>query len=166
LAGPLALHGRKPASTAIDSYKTGDAVQAAIRTGCHMTNIVALLLIAVADPCGGSTTPEVERCLAADLARADAELNRYYTTAMARLAKDRQTATVSQLRASERAWVAYRDAECDAVYEQWKDGTIRGAMALGCRLRVTKARTNTIWRNWLTYADSTPPLLPRPGDGD
>lgn len=130
-----------------------------------MANIVAVLLMAVADPCGGSTTAEVERCLAADLARADAELNRYYAAAVARLAKDRQTVAIARLRASERAWVTYRDAECDAIYERWKDGTIRGAMALGCRMRVTRARTMTIWRNWLTYADSTPPLLPRPVDG-
>ena len=131
-----------------------------------MTNIVALLLITVADPCGGSTTLKVEQCLSADLARTDAELNRYYSAAMARLTKDRQTAAITQLRASERAWVSYRDAECGAVYEQWKDGTIRVALALGCRIRATKARTNTIWRNWLTYADSTPPLLPRPLHGD
>ena len=128
-------------------------------------NISAVLLIAVADPCGGSTTPDVERCLAADLARADAELNRYYAAATARLVNDRQTAAITQLRASERAWVAYRDAECDAIYKRWSDGTIRGAMALGCRTRVTRARTLAIWRNWLTYPDSTPPLLPRPVDG-
>jgi hypothetical protein len=24
-------------------------------------------------------------------------------------------------------------------------------------------RTRTIWQNWLTYADSTPPALPEPG---
>ncbi|WP_267395131.1 MULTISPECIES: lysozyme inhibitor LprI family protein [unclassified Sphingomonas] len=132
-----------------------------------MTDIVALLLlIAVAGPCGGTTTPEVERCLAADLARADAELNRYYTAAVARLAKDQQTVGITHLRASERAWIVYRDAECNAVYEWWKGGTIRGAMALGCQMRITRARTMTIWRNWLTYADSTPPLLPQPLDGD
>jgi uncharacterized protein YecT (DUF1311 family) len=130
-----------------------------------MTNIVALLLIAVADPCGGTTTPEVERRLAADLARADAELNRYYTAAMTRLAKGQQSVGITQLRASEQAWVAYRDAECNAVWEAWKEGTIRGAMALSCQMRVTNARTMTIWRNWLTYADSTPPLLPQPLDG-
>lgn len=130
-----------------------------------MINIVAVLLMAAAGPCAGSTTPEVERCLAADLARADAELNRYYAAAAARLAKDRQNGAIAQLRASEGAWIAYRDAECNAIYEWWKDGTIRGAMALSCRMRVTKARTLTIWRNWLTYPDGTPPLLPRPIEG-
>lgn len=131
-----------------------------------MTIIALTLLLAAADPCPGSTTREVERCLADDLARADAELNRYYGAAVKRLTEEKQAAALAHLRASERAWIQYRDAECGAVYEWWKQGTIRGTMDLGCRINVTKARTSTIWRNWLTYADSTPPLLPRPTEED
>ena len=131
-----------------------------------MITFVAALLITITPPCDGSTTPEVERCLAADLARADAELNHYYASAVAQLSKERQATAIARLRASERAWVAYRDNECDALFERWKDGTVRGAMALGCQIRVTKARTMIIWRNWLTAADRSPPLLPRPLDDD
>lgn len=127
-----------------------------------MSIIAMTLLLAAANPCPGSTTREVEQCLADDLARVDAELNRYYGAAVKRLTEEKQTAALAQLRASERAWIRYRDAECGAVYEWWKQGTIRGTMDLGCRMDVTRARTSTIWRNWLTYADSTPPLLPRP----
>ncbi len=130
-----------------------------------MTIIALTLLLAAADPCPGSTTREVEQCLADELARADAELNRYYGAAVKRLTEEKQTTALAQLRASERAWIRYRDAECGAVYEWWKQGTIRGTMDLGCRINVTKARTSTIWRNWLTYADSTLPLLPRPTEG-
>lgn len=126
-----------------------------------MTIIALTLLLSAADLCPGSTTSEVEQCLAADLAKADAELNRYYGAAVKRLTEEKQAAALAQLRASERAWIRYRDAECGAVYEWWKQGTIRGTMDLGCRIDVTKARNSTIWRNWLTYADSTPPLLPR-----
>lgn len=131
-----------------------------------MSIVVAALLLMAADPCAGSTTREVEQCLAADLARADAELNRYYAAAVTRLTKERATTALAKLRASERAWIAYRDAECDAVYEWWSRGTIRGAMTLGCRTRITKARAMTIWQNWLTYADSTPPILPKPKGED
>lgn len=130
-----------------------------------MSVILATLLLATFDPCAGSNTPEVERCLAADLARADAELNRYYRAAVERLTRERETTTLAKLRASERAWVTYRDAECDAVYDWWVKGTIRGAMALGCRIRLTKGRTMVVWQNWLTYADSTPPILSRPKSG-
>lgn len=127
-----------------------------------MSIIIATLLLATGDPCAGSTTPEIEQCLAADLTRADTELNRYYVAAVTRLSRERETATLAKLRASERAWIAYRDAECGAVYEWWGQGTIRGAMMLGCQIRITKARTMAVWKNWLTYADSTPPLLPEP----
>lgn len=128
-----------------------------------MTIIALTLLLAIADPsCGGSTTPEVERCLAAELADADAELNRYYAAAVARLAREGQHDVVAWLRGSERAWIAYRDAECGAVWRYWRRGTIRGAFSIRCRTRLTQARTSEIWRAWLTYVDSTPPLLPQP----
>jgi hypothetical protein len=35
-------------------------------------------------------------------------------------------------------------------------------MALNCQIRLTRMRTYTIWLHWLTYMDSTPPLLPKP----
>ncbi len=127
-----------------------------------MSMIIATLLLTAADPCSGSTTRDVEQCLAADLDRADAVLNRYYTAAVARLTRDRELTALAKLRTSERAWIAYRDTECDAVYENWKGGTIRGAMSLSCRTALTKARTMAIWQNWLTYADSTTPILPKP----
>ena len=127
-----------------------------------MSIVVAVLMLATTDPCPGSTTRDVEQCLAAGLARADAELNRYYAATVARLTRDGDTTSLAKLRASERAWIAYRDAECDAVYDWWKGGTIRGTMSLECRTSITKARTLEVWRNWLTFADTTPPVLPRP----
>lgn len=131
-----------------------------------MSIIIAALLLAAGNPCDGSTTHEVERCLAADLDRADGELNRYYAAATKRLTAQQDTAALAKLRTAERAWIAYRDAECDAVYESWGQGTIRGAMYLGCRITLTEARTATIWRNWLTYADGTPPILLKPETDD
>ncbi|MFD1035496.1 lysozyme inhibitor LprI family protein [Sphingomonas hankookensis] len=127
-----------------------------------MSIIIAALLLAAGNPCDGSATRDVEQCLAAELSRADAELNRYYAAATKRLTEQQDTAALAKLRTAELAWIAYRDAECDAVYQWWGQGTIRGAMALGCRKKVTEARTMVIWQNWLTYADSTQPILPKP----
>lgn len=127
-----------------------------------MTITAVTLLLAAAAPCPGSTTREVEQCLADDLARADAELNRYYAAAVKRLTNERQPVVLAKLRASERVWVQHRDADCDAVWEYWKEGTIRGTFSTECRLRLTRDRTMAIWRNWLTYVDSSPPLLSEP----
>lgn len=127
-----------------------------------MIVLAPVLLLATADPCVPTTTVEAERCVAADLASADADLNRYYAAAVARLTRERRTTALAKLRASERAWIAYREAECDAVWEYWKGGTVRGTFSAECGLRLTRARTMAIWTDWLTYVDSSPPLLPRP----
>lgn len=127
-----------------------------------MTIIALTLLLAGTAPCPGSNTREVEQCLADDLARADTELNRYYAAAVRRLTDERQPAALAKLRASERAWIQYRDAECDAVWEYWKGGTIRGTFSTECRARLSRDRTMAIWSNWLTYVDSALPILPKP----
>lgn len=126
-----------------------------------MPVLIAMLTLVEAPRCDG-TTIEVEACLAGELRRADAELNRYYRAAVTRLTGERQPEALAGLRRSERAWIAHRDEECGAVSEYWKGGTIRGAMETRCRITATRIRTAAIWRDWLTYADSTPPILPAP----
>jgi uncharacterized protein YecT (DUF1311 family) len=122
-----------------------------------MLAILALAIAAAAAPsvshCPGSSTAEIDACLADRFSKADAELNRYYQAAIA---------SEQMLVRAERSWVAYRTSECGAVYENWIGGSIRGSMALNCQTQLTHMRTYTIWRHWLTYMDSTPPLLPRP----
>ena len=113
-------------------------------------------------PCSGSDTISINACADAEFKRTDAVLNRYYQAAQHRLQEEKQTKTAALLVQSQRSWIAYRDAECDAVYQNWIDGTIRGSMAIGCKINLTQIRTYAIWRNWLTYMDSTPPILPRP----
>ena len=66
------------------------------------------------------------------------------------------------LDASQRSWEAYADIRCDGVFDQWKGGTIRTIMTVGCRIEATRQRTHDIWADHLTYADSTPPVLPEP----
>jgi uncharacterized protein YecT (DUF1311 family) len=131
-----------------------------------MLAIFALALGAAAVPgaghCPGSSTQEIDACLASRFDEADAELNRYYQAAIKRLRDERETASEQMLVRAERSWVAYRTSECGAVYENWIGGSIRGSMALNCQIRLTRMRTYTIWLHWLTYIDSTPPILPRP----
>jgi hypothetical protein len=33
---------------------------------------------------------------------------------------------------------------------------------LSCQIKLTQLHTHTIWLEWLTYMDSTPPILPEP----
>lgn len=125
------------------------------------------LLVASAAPsapaaCPGSTTIEVNACRKQAFDRADAQLNRYYQAAVS-YARQHEPATIAhQLVKSQRSWLAYRDAECGAVFDRWGGGTIRVSMDLDCRTRLTENRTLVLWNNWLTFVDSTPPILPRP----
>ncbi|WP_375427318.1 lysozyme inhibitor LprI family protein [uncultured Sphingomonas sp.] len=122
------------------------------------------------NPCSGSTTIDMNDCLSGKLDAAEAELARYTAAALVRLRGLAGEAEPSSANAgfpaafgkAGQAWAAYRDGECDAVYIRWSGGTIRTAMALRCRLVMTKWRTRTIWSNWLTHMDDTPPILPEP----
>ncbi|TMJ11299.1 MAG: DUF1311 domain-containing protein [Alphaproteobacteria bacterium] len=129
--------------------------------------IVALMLAMAApapaaDPCKGSSTPEINACISGSLARAQARLDKYVDAAKERCGSEDEAAVRLGIEASQKAFDAYREIECAAVYEDWKDGTIRGAMHLSCEVRLTDERTHTVWQNWLQYMDSTPPILPEP----
>lgn len=113
--------------------------------------------------CPGTTTVEVNACLEARFRDSDAVLNRYYLAALKRVGGDDDHGkTRQEFIQAERAWMAYRDSECGSIFNHWKGGTIRLSVEIECDIRLTHLRTFAIWRNWLTYPDSTPPLLPRP----
>lgn len=116
--------------------------------------------------CTGSfTNGEMNACAEARYGRAESELGRYIAVARNRLVEGEapgEKAVLQEFDASQAAWVAYREAECGAVYSWWSDGPIRFAKHFECMQVVTKARTVTIWSIWLQYADSTPPLLAKP----
>lgn len=110
--------------------------------------------------CDGST-PEMNECMAGILERAIARKDRYLAAALQRHSDKPEL--VAMIRQSDKASDAYREAECEAMYEDWKEGTIRTIMGLSCSIALADERTRTIWQNWLTYMDSTPPDLPEPG---
>lgn len=108
------------------------------------------------------TTVEMETCLSRASNAAEVELNRYLVAARKRALADGVMVGKAFDEAQGR-WLAWRKGECDAVFAHWQGGTIRGAMALNCRIDLTQARTQWLWKTWLTYPDSTPPILPEPG---
>lgn len=109
--------------------------------------------------CDGSTV-EMNGCVADILDRARGTKERYLAAARARWADD--DVVQGAITRSEESFEAYRENECSAVYDRWRDGTIRTMMALTCSIGLMDARTHTIWENWLSYGDSTPADLPEP----
>lgn len=125
---------------------------------------IPVLMAAALATCPGNTTIEVNDCLSAELAADRAELDRYSAAARKRLVEENPT-TVAKFDAMQTAFFAYRKKACDAVYDYWSGGTIRGTEALTCQRRLTRAYTHDLWTDWLTYPDDTPPILPEPSVG-
>jgi uncharacterized protein YecT (DUF1311 family) len=87
--------------------------------------------------CTGST-PEMVDCLMAQHAHWDKELTVAYQRAM----KDAVPAQKERLRDAERAWIKYRDANCD--YYAAGEGTIARIDAAACMLNMTQKRAEEL----------------------
>ncbi|MEZ8326115.1 lysozyme inhibitor LprI family protein [Vibrio cyclitrophicus] len=106
------------------------------------------------------TTLEINQCASISPESAQLELDQYLEASFKHNAYDEEL--VNSIKVAQDSWQAYMTAHCDSVYTQWRDGSIRGLMALSCKTELTKKRTHEVWGNFLTYMDSTPPVLPEP----
>ena len=131
--------------------------------------IVALSLASVApiaqaadpDPCVAvKTTIDRTDCRIKQMSAADEKMKTYVKAAQTRAT----SFGLGALKISEEqyAWERYRGEHCGNVYLLWSQGTIRYEMAALCNLKLTKDRTSDVWRAYLTFHDSTPPVLPDP----
>lgn len=95
------------------------------------SSLAALLVVAVATTAsaGGAECPGVEAltdataCAEAELLEADEELNRVYVEVMNRLQDTGRLEQKSVLRQAERAWIDFRDRECEFRSSGTKGGT-------------------------------------------
>jgi uncharacterized protein YecT (DUF1311 family) len=108
-----------------------------------------------------ATTYDFNICGSKDVEKAEAELARYLEAAKARMAKEEPEA-VKAIDDAHAKWQEYKSKHCEAVYLRWQQGTIRGPKSARCNLDLTRQRTHRIWSDFLTYPDSTPPILPEP----
>ena len=106
------------------------------------------------------TTVDLNGCYSAALADAQTRREAYLAAAIERNAQE--PAIAEQIASADNAYDVYVDAECGAISDYWSSGTIRGVMVLTCRIDLIDRATRNIWQHWLTYMDSTPPVLPEP----
>ncbi len=109
--------------------------------------------------CDG-TTIAINDCLTEIRGRAEEREARYFAAALANQGDSKELERL--MRSSQAAAEQQRQNECNAVYESWKEGSIRNAMALRCYIQLIDQRTHGIWQNWLTFMDSSAPILPEP----
>ena len=97
------------------------------------------------------STHELNACEDKALDQADVAMNEVYKKVLAFIAKngtEKPYDTKSweeSLRKSQRAWVAFRDADCkDLIPMSWTGGTGTTGAVLGCMTEKTKARTKEL----------------------
>lgn len=109
------------------------------------TFIASLLLMSsfsvFAQDCTDMTsTYEVRICLSNELDKEDANLNKQYKLCMNKLDKISQ----SKLKAAQKAWISFRDAECEYQADEMRGGTYETVIALGCHVSETKERAEEL----------------------
>jgi uncharacterized protein YecT (DUF1311 family) len=88
------------------------------------------------------TQLEMNQCLAAAYDDADREMNRFYSE----VRKKQDAAALANLQEAQRAWIKYRNANCEAEALLYDGGSIVPAIRSGCLERNTRARIDELHR--------------------
>jgi uncharacterized protein YecT (DUF1311 family) len=97
---------------------------------------------AAAMDCADQTQLGLHKCADADFQRADKALNDAYREVLRRLGDDKYKKNL--IAASQRAWVAFRDAECKFAVSSTENGSIYPMENLICLADETRKRTKAI----------------------
>ena len=99
-----------------------------------------VLILALAVPALAQTQSEMNAEAAADFAKADRKLNAAYQ----KLKADQDESGQALLKAAQRAWLAYRDAEAALEAAPSKGGSIYPLVVSSAKTRLTEARTKEL----------------------
>ncbi|QEE41369.1 MULTISPECIES: lysozyme inhibitor LprI family protein [unclassified Methylobacterium] len=97
-----------------------------------------------------TSTPETQTCLHKALEAADAKLNAAYKKALSVIEQDDRPLDAkatwkAQFTAAQRAWIAFRDADCgDLTFSEWNNGSGTTGALYACRYDKTVQRTEDI----------------------
>lgn len=86
------------------------------------------------DKAGGNTFG-MKECIAAETKKQELRLNKAYQAALKAVTPPRQ----KQLREAQRAWVKFRDADCDFLYDP-EGGTLAGVTSADCFMQKAAQR--------------------------
>jgi uncharacterized protein YecT (DUF1311 family) len=92
--------------------------------------------------CPGNTQSEMNTCAEADYRAIDGQLTKAYATVKKEVAD--VPASAAALIKAERAWIAYRDAECAFVAGQYEGGSMQPQQFYGCMYEATKDRIRVL----------------------
>ncbi|MGH7839840.1 MAG: lysozyme inhibitor LprI family protein [Candidatus Binataceae bacterium] len=112
--------------------------------------LTALVILLVPRVSRAQTQLQMDEESCGAFKKSDAQLNQVYQQILAKLAHDR--VATQHVKAAERAWIAFRDAEMEAVYpprEAGYYGTVQPMCECDERAALTDERVKQLQR-WLT----------------
>ncbi len=113
---------------------------------------------AQAEDCTGDGTQlDLNQCAADNFAASDAELNALYKQVRQRLRQSPDSA--SQLVVAQKAWIAFRDAECDFNGINYEGGSMQPMIIWDCRNRLTRLRADD-FKRYLACGEDDCPVPP------
>lgn len=99
------------------------------------------------------TQADMNICANEDYEAADAELNKVYKQALAATqAQDKELAEIDNayvgaeeaLKKAQRAWIGYRDGQCELSGFEARGGSMEPMLVSGCLTELTRARTKEL----------------------
>ncbi len=126
---------------------------------------VALMLLLMAprawaavDCAKAQTTPELAFCAEIELKRADSALNVLWRQVLGSIDQHSEMDAATRgkwadaLKKSQRAWIAFRDADCgEPIGYEWYGGTGLGLATLTCLTEKTKARSAELRARYMDH---------------
>jgi len=86
---------------------------------------------------------ELNECARAEYERADARLNQQWQVTL-EVFRSRSPEDVERLRAAQRAWISFRDTQCDAEHPFDLGVSLDKMLNINCRRALTEARTSEL----------------------
>ena len=87
-------------------------------------------------------TPDLTECAAKEQKTVEVKLNSTYRKVLKELEQrdDNHQETRKKLVAAQRAWIKFREADCDAAYQYYAGGTMRNLVHIGCMQKRAEQR--------------------------
>lgn len=106
--------------------------------------VMAAAPAAAQDCAGAEDQASMDECAGREFKAADAALNRAYKSITRRLADDEDTRKLFVT--AQKAWIEFRDAECNFSTNAASGGSIHAMLVTSCLTALTKKRTEDFGR--------------------
>lgn len=93
------------------------------------------------------TTADINECASIEQKKVEDKLNKLYQGIVKPLEGDEKKTLVE----AQRAWIKFREADCNAVYQRWIDGTIRNVLFISCMQDRAETRIKELQEYAKTY---------------